>query len=229
MDARQRLERYEALGDERDFIAAKPLFEKAVAETPDADLIRDRGYLLECHARNELRLAVAQYERAIELDPTVEKTRYHLNSAYAGLREPERAVAFCEERLAASPDDVREYRFLSCAYLLIHDLEKAEAIITAGLTLAPNDRTLIAQRGELKEAKGDSQGALADWRLALELDPDDIGPLYSSAFLLERTGRLDDAADAWHSIIEWNETRGFALQAVWPKQELERLGHRSAP
>ncbi|MBV8998366.1 MAG: hypothetical protein JO304_04855, partial [Solirubrobacterales bacterium] len=49
------------------------------------------------------------------------------------------------------------------------------------------------------------------------------GALYSSAFLLEREGRLADAADAWRSIIEWNESRGFTLQTEWPKHELERL------
>jgi cytochrome c-type biogenesis protein CcmH/NrfG len=64
---------------------------------------------------------------------------------------------------------------------------------------------------------------LADWRLALELEPEDIGALYSSAFLLEREGRLDDAANAWREIVEWHEARGHRLQAEWPRRELERL------
>ncbi len=54
MDKRQLLERYEALGNEHDFLAAKPLFERALAERPDADLLLQYGYLLECHGRNEL-------------------------------------------------------------------------------------------------------------------------------------------------------------------------------
>jgi hypothetical protein len=78
-------------------------------------------------------------------------------------------------------------------------------------------------RGEAKAGLGDPGGALADWRRALELDPEDIAALYSSAFLLAREGRLDEAADAWCSIIEWNESRGFTLQTEWPKRELERL------
>ena len=70
---------------------------------------------------------------------------------------------------------------------------------------------------------GDPDGALAEWRLALELDTNDIGPLYSSAFLLEREGRLESAAEAWRSIIDWTEARGLTLEAQWPKRELERL------
>jgi tetratricopeptide (TPR) repeat protein len=119
MNEHELLERYEALGDEADFLAAKPLFEQALAEAPDSSVLRrDYGYLLECHARNELRRAVAEYARAIDLDPRADKARYQLNSAYAGLREQERAIAFCKQRLDASPGDVREYRVLASAYLL---------------------------------------------------------------------------------------------------------------
>jgi hypothetical protein len=49
---------------------------------------------------------------------------------------------------------------------------------------------------------------------------------YSSAFLLERERRTDEAAEAaeaWQAIVDWNEARGFELQAEWPKQELARL------
>jgi tetratricopeptide (TPR) repeat protein len=82
---------------------------------------------------------------------------------------------------------------------------------------------MLALRGEAKAGQGDPEGALADWRRALELEPEDIAALYSSAFLLEREGRLAEAAAAWRSIIEWNEARGYTMQSQWPKQELSRL------
>jgi tetratricopeptide (TPR) repeat protein len=87
----------------------------------------------------------------------------------------------------------------------------------------PDDAQLLAVRGEARAGLGDAEGALADWRRALELDADDIGALYSSAFLLEREQRLEEAAEAWRSIISWNESRGYALQTAWPRQELARL------
>jgi tetratricopeptide (TPR) repeat protein len=229
VNERELLECYEALGDERDFLAAKPLFERAMAADPAADLLLRYGYLLECHGRNELRQAVALYERAIDLDPDADKPRYQLNSAYAGLLEPERAIAFCKERLEASPRDVREYRFLAAAYLLARDFEQAKAVVEAGLALAPADPALIAERGEVKAGLGDSDGALADWRRALERDPEDIGPLYSSASLLERDGRLEEARETWRAIVDWHESRGFTLQAEWPRRELRRLATRSVP
>jgi tetratricopeptide (TPR) repeat protein len=121
---------------------------------------------------------------------------------------------------------VREHRFLVHVYLRAHAYAKALDTVEAGLELSPNDPALIANRGEAKAGLGDPEGALADWRLALKLDIEDIGPLYSSAFLLEREGRLQEAVNAWRSIVNWNESRGFTLQAQWPKRELERLSGR---
>jgi tetratricopeptide (TPR) repeat protein len=221
MDKDELLERYEALGEERDFLAAKRLYEQALAE--DARLLSEYGYLLACHGRQELRRAVELYERAIVLDPSYDKPHYQLISARAGLEEQELPIALYERRLTAAPSELREHRFLAQAYLHAHAYTKAHAIVEAGLALVPGDAALIAMRGDAKAGLGDAEGALADWRLALELDPEDIGALYSSAFLLEREGRLAAAADAWQAIIAWNEQRGFALQTVWPRQELERV------
>jgi tetratricopeptide (TPR) repeat protein len=223
MTKEELLERYEALGEESDFLAARSLYEEALAGEPDARDLTDYGYLLESHARQELRRAVELYERAIKLDPSDDKPHYQVISARAGLQEPERPIATYEQRVARSPDDVREYRFLAAAWLSAHAFGQARDAVDAGLALAPGDAPLVAMRGDAKAGLGDSAGALADWRHALELDPEDIGALYSSAFLLEREGRLAQAADAWRLIIEWNESRGFALQTEWPKQELERL------
>jgi tetratricopeptide (TPR) repeat protein len=223
MDVSELLARYEARGEERDFVAAKPLFERALAEAEDARLLTGYGYLLESHGRNELRHAVVLYERAIELDPDDDKPHYHLIGARAGLREPERAVALYEQRLAAAREAIREYRFVGHAYLTAHDYTHALETAEAGLALAPDDAVLIAVRGEAKAGLGDAEGALSDWRRALELDPEDIGALYSSAFLLEREDRLEESAAAWQAIIDWNDARNQALETEWPKRELERL------
>ena len=161
--------------------------------------------------------------RAIALDPAYDKPHYQLISAHAGLGQAEIPVAIYERRLAAVPGDVREHRFLANAYLKAHAYQQAVEIAEAGLELAADDAALVELRGEAKAGLGDVEGALVDWRRALELDSDSIGGLYGSAFLLERDGRPAEAIEAWSAILEWNESRGFILQTVWPRQELERL------
>lgn len=226
MDAHELLEHYESTGEEEYFLEAKPLYERALAAASDPKLLLEYGYLLECHGRNTIRLAVEQYERAIELDPSADKPRYQLIAAKAALRDTEEEIARYQERLAASPGELREYRFLASACLAAHRYIEAGRVVDAGLELAPDDRFLITCRGDVKAGMGDPDGALADWRLALELDTDDIGPLYSCAFLLETEGRFEEAAEAWRSIVDWTESRGLTLEAQWPKRELDRLTGR---
>jgi tetratricopeptide (TPR) repeat protein len=168
-----------------------------------------------------LRRAVELYERAIELDPAYDKPNYQLISAHAGLQQPEVSVAIYERRIAGAPSDIREHRFLADAYLKAHAYQQAVEIVEAGLALAPDAAALIELRGEAKAGPDDVEGALGDWRRALELDTESIGALYRSAFLLERKGRPAEAIEAWRAIIELNESRGFMLQTVWPRQELD--------
>jgi hypothetical protein len=50
-----------------------------------------------------------------------------------------------------------------------------------------------------------------------------FGPVYSSAFLLEREGRLAEAAQAWRQIVAYATEQGWELTAIWPRQELQRV------
>jgi len=217
------LDRYEATGDEEAYRAARPLYEEALGQAPDARLLVRYGYLLECHGRRSLRQAVEQYERAIELDPSFDKAHYQLIGARAGLREHELSIDRHERRLSAAPTDLRQHRFLASAYLLAGQFSKARSVIDAGLKLAPEDPMLIELRGDVRSHLGDPDGALADWRRAHELEPGNLSSIYSSAFLLEREGRLQAAIEAWLYIVDWCESRGYELDAEWPRRELERL------
>jgi tetratricopeptide (TPR) repeat protein len=223
VDKKELLERYQRTGDEALFVEARQLYERAAANGATAADLLDYGYLLECHARFELRKAVDQYERAIGIDPDNDKARYQLISARAGLREPELPIAHYEKELAESPGDIRQYRFLATAYVVAHEYHRAGEVIDRGLALEAEDRTLMDLRGQVRAGTGDTEGALRDWHRALELDTEDIGPLYSSAFLFEREGRIADAIKAWGSIVEWCEARGFEMDIEWPKREIERL------
>jgi tetratricopeptide (TPR) repeat protein len=222
MERDKLLERYEALGEERDFLEAKRLYERAIAEAPDPQVLYEYGYLLECHGRNEIRHAVVQYKRAIDLDPSLDKPRYQLIWAQASMAETELAIALYKQRLAQSPTEVREHRFLANAYLVAREYGEAARVIEAGLEVAPGDRMLLETRGQVRAATGDAEGALDDWRRAVDLD-NNIGPIYSSALLLEREGRLQDAAAAWQSVIDWCELHDAPLTAEWPRRELARL------
>jgi tetratricopeptide (TPR) repeat protein len=224
MDPRELLARYEAHADEATYLEAKRRYEEALAANPaDPRLAFEYGYLIECHGRNELLAAARAYERAIDLAPAWEKPRYQLISVRAARFDSDEAVATYRRRLAESPNDVNEYRYLAYAYLFAHQPKRAEETIRAGLALAPHDATLTYQLGEVLARTERTDEALAAWKRALELNPESIEAHYTAAFLLEREGRLAEAADEWRAIIEWNTKRQFMLETEWPKRELARV------
>lgn len=223
MDPRQLLDRYEATGDENTFTEADAAYAAAGDEGRDARMLLDHGYLLECHARYALRRAVARYERALQLDPHLDKANYQLIHAKAALGDGDEAITRHRQALAATPDDVRQHRFLAYAYLASHDHRRAADILERALLLAPDDPLLTEFRGDARAGLDDTDGALTDWRRALDLDPDNLSPLYSTAFLLERLQRIDEAAITWREIHAWNEARGNTDDTKWATQELHRL------
>lgn len=90
MDKEEALAQYEATGLEDVFLEAKRLYEQALVEAPDdAEIYIKYGYLLECHARNQLRQAVTQYERAIELNPSWSKAHYPTDWRTSGVARAE--------------------------------------------------------------------------------------------------------------------------------------------
>jgi tetratricopeptide (TPR) repeat protein len=208
--------------DDETFEAAKRVLEAALAEGEDARLLLDYGYIHECRGRAAIREAIRSYERSLELDPTIERTRHQVIGAYAALGETHQAIELYKRRLAEAPDDIIEYRCLAHAYLAAGEYEEAGKVVESGLTLA-GDVGLLEQQGSVLAGQGDAEEALATWQRVFDLDPERVSARYSRAFLLERLGRLTEAAGEWEAIVAWLRERGYEIQAEWPERELARL------
>src|SRR5262245_27366164 len=173
MDKRELLDRYEARGDEADFVEAKRLYEAALRETPDDPrLLNDYGYLLDCHGRNEIRAAADAYRRAIDLDPDWAQPRFQLIMAAAAIGEPDHAIDEYTGRVRDTPDDPASYRYLARAYLQANQFPEAERVARDGLGVAPSDAKLTNMLGEAFAGEGRTDEALEQWRAGYALDPE---------------------------------------------------------
>lgn len=76
-----------------------------------------------------------------------------------------------ERALKASPDSGFLYRDLADVERRLDHPDRARALIDKAIALDPEDARAHAMRGELLEAAGDAQEALAAYRRALEIDP----------------------------------------------------------
>jgi len=224
------LERYEAYGDEVVYAEARRQYEQALgAGREDARLLTNFGYLQECHGRLSIRAAVECYERAIEADPQYDKPHWQLILALSELGQADQAVARYRQRVAEAPAELRWYRFLASAYMYARDYEHAAEVIRAGLDLSPGDASLTEQEGDVLAKTGHPDDALDRWRRAFAADPENLSSRYSSAFLLEKQGRLAEAAAEWRFIVGWCEDHGYAVTADWPRRELQRLEAQRSP
>ena len=226
MDKEELLLRYECEGGEDLYAEAKPKFEAALAASPgDARLLNNYGYLLECHGRRMIRAAAGYYQQAIDADPDWAKPRFQQVGALSALQDASEVIPRYEARLAESPGDASTYQLLALAYRYDHDHPAAARVIAAGLERFPGEPGLIEQQGDLYAATGRPDDALAWWRRAADAAPDSYGISmhYSAAFLLERLGRLAEAAGEWRFIIGWCEEHDALIEAQWPRQELQRI------
>jgi tetratricopeptide (TPR) repeat protein len=206
--------------DEESFHEAKRFLDAALADGEDARLLLDYGYIHEC--RGHVAIAIRWYERALELDPTSERTRHQLIVAYSALHQTQAAIELYKRRLAATPEDLAEYRCLAHTHLAAGEYEEAGEVVEAGLAVAP-DVGLLEHQGSVLAGRGQPEEALATWQRVFELDSERISARYSRVFLLERLGRLPEAAAEWEAIITWLRERGYEVQAEWPERELARL------
>lgn len=215
------LNEYNALGAESVYAEGMLAYQQLLAERPeDAELHLEYGQLQEWHGRNQIRAAAGCYERAIELDPGWNDPHYQLIGARAALHETESVIDLYKKRLAAAPDQIREYRFLTGAYLIGGALEQAAKVIAAWRKLDPDDYMLLGSEAALLNARGRREEALAAYRILKERDPDDASPYYESAFILEALGRYREAAAEWRQIIGWLEAHDMPLHRAWPKEML---------
>jgi cytochrome c-type biogenesis protein CcmH/NrfG len=224
---------YEGLGfrpgGESAYEEAVALYQQLLDEHPeDAQLQLEYGYLQECHGRNLIRAASGCYERAAELDPDWDKPHYQLILARSALHEGERAVDLYKKRLADSPGQIREYRFLASAYLRSGALDEASNVIAAGRKLEPDDDILLGLDAEVLDASGHREEALAAWRTLKQRDPEDLSPYYMSAFALEALGQYESAAAEWRYIIAWLEAHDDTVHTIWPQEMLEGIEARLA-
>jgi superkiller protein 3 len=225
---------YEALGlrpgGEPAYTEAMTAYQQLLAGHPgDATLHQEYGYLQECHGRNLIRTAAGCYERAIELDSDWDKPHYQLIFAYSALHESERVIELYKKRLAASPDQIREYRFLANAYLRAGALDEAGKVIAAGRKLEPGDDTLLGIEAELLDTSGRREEALAAWSRLKDRDPGNLSPYFMSAFTLEALGRYQEAAAEWRHIISCLEADGNSVHTTWPKEMLEQVEAKLPP
>lgn len=144
----------------------------------------------------EPNLAIQDFNKAIELNPTYFQTYISLGLLYLAVKKDyDRAIIeFNNAMVAASQNTMdaghRRRSYLQnayvnrgAAYLQKRDFENALADHNTAIEMSPNDDSGYRGRASVYAAQQDYDKSIADYSKAIELSPDDWLILYSRASL----------------------------------------------
>ena len=122
------------------------------------------------------------------------------------------ALKYYQQATALSPQNAQLWNELATVQFIQDDLAGAQASISRSLALDQRYPTTYLLQGDVLDAIGDKQGALAAYRQAGKLSPKDLSTLSAVGVFSAQTGDLQGAADAFAQIISTGRTAISATQ-----------------
>ena len=158
------------------------------------------------HSANLARLSRA-WAFADALGPTDNPTDSRLREILAtpGNKVDEahldQALTYYQQAVALSPQNAQLWNELATVQFIRNDLAGAQASIDRSLALDQRYPATYLLLGDVRDAAGDKEGALAAFRQAGQLAPNDLVTLSSVGVFSAETGDLQGAADSFAQII----------------------------
>jgi tetratricopeptide (TPR) repeat protein len=199
--------------------AALPTRGAAGAEAPgNAVAHYHRG--VELRGRGRLDGAIAEYRKAIELDPTYTQAYVNLGVALHLRGRPSEAAAVYRKALALEPGRANALCALGAALRDQGKLDEAVAAYRRALEVDPGHAGTYNALGAVLHRLHRSGDAAAAYRKALDLDPRHPAASFNLALLLAEQNKPDEAAAACRQALAVDPrdgdaclTLGRALQA----------------
>ncbi|MFB7499206.1 tetratricopeptide repeat protein [Streptomyces sp. NPDC056161] len=158
--------------------------------------------------------ALAEFDRAVALDPGLVPAHLGRATARGDLADYETAVTDLDRALALAPDHALAHSLRGEYHRILRHHDAAIRDLSEGIRLDPAGEFAWASRGAAHERRGDLQAALADLGHALDLKPD-------YAWALSRRARVwRGLGDHARQLADLD--RALALQPDWAWGRCER-------
>lgn len=198
----------------------------------DADAIRSRAE--EAYDSGDSTVALAEYTRLIELDPTDELAYYRRGRIFYDQEEWVFAISDFTKAIDNGYKDNYVYFFRGYAYSENGEYEEAVADYTRSIELDPDceDDCWIDynNRGVSYERNGDLQLAIADYTTAIELNQEYALAYSNRGYLNEDFERYDDALFDWNQALilrqERVDEREMITDSYTIESRIDETGHQ---
>jgi tetratricopeptide (TPR) repeat protein len=192
-----------------DFIRAATVFTGCILKRPD----HGHAYCCRGHAYSNLdhyEEAVADYCRALELDPQNADTWYSRGRAYLKGGRPDKALPDLSKAVELNPTHAPAWANRGVAYNKLGQPDKAVADYSRAIGLDPTDASFWNARGVSYTRLGQPGKALADCSKALELDPKCVSAWANRGVAQDRLGQPKQAVADYSRALELDPTHALA-------------------
>ena len=205
------IETGDLLFSQNDFLGAERAYTDAIAADADyAPAYAHRCYLRVFQGRSED--ALADCQKAVELDPDDSEGYVYLTRAYDWAGEYEKAVETGEHAIALAPDNGLAHSFLGEAYLDLERMEEGGREIHLAVQLAPGVAEVHRNLAYWYSLIEQPENQLKALQAALQLAPE------FSDYLLE-IGIVYESAEQYQEALDYYQ-RALAIQ----QQHRDRVG-----
>ena len=180
-----------------------------IAQTSAIDYF-NRGVIEK--ANGDFDSAIADYTRAIELDPTYAAAYSNRGNAKQAKGDLDGAIADCNRAIELDPKDAMAHKNRGVAKKAKGDLEGAIADYNRAIELDPKYSAAYFHRGIAKKAKGDLKAAVDDINGAIERNDQDF---YPRLFLWLIRSRLGERNAANKELAAFLDKRRNATSEEW--------------
>lgn len=192
------------------------------------------GYLSRGDARwkkGNLDGAIADYTKAIELDPSFAAAYFNRGAVRNRKDDSEGAMADYSKAIELNPNLADAYLYRGILRFDKGDLDTALVDFNKVLELNPRSAQAYNHRGGVRDRKGDLDGAIADCSKALALDPSYVEAYYNRGNTRNKRGEWGGAIADLTELIKINPRVAEAYNhRAWPYLILSRndLAYRDA-
>jgi tetratricopeptide (TPR) repeat protein len=165
----------------------KEIRKEPEVEIKDADGYHGRGFTY--FAKNQYDLAIADFTKALELDPNYLVAHYNRGVAYFDLGQYDQAIADFTKAMELGLKGKGSYHIRGLAYAKQGQYDLAIADFSKVLELDPKDAATYNNRGISYLLKGQYKQTIADLTKAIELDSKNAAFYhFHLGFVLDKTG-----------------------------------------
>ncbi len=139
---------------------------------------------------------------AVPEDSRTPKMEFTLGAAYDQVKDPKDAIAAYQRAADLEPGDLQTIDALAQALLNDDQLDEALKQYKELADADPENSEALVHIAEIQRRQGKYEDALATIHKALKLDPTSLEAGYNEGILLDVLGRLDEAAQAYQSMLD---------------------------